>query len=199
MTPLIYKNTTFSEQSQQYCMKKLFCPVLLLAALGAVSVQAADVAGLQISLIPDVALEDTATVIHGLTIDLLCGENQQIGITLGGYHLMTDESEGFAWGVVNYADSYTGVNWGLVNLTQHKFSGWQDGLINYAGVEFTGLQSGIINIAGHSRGLQWGVFNYADTLDGLQIGVLNIATDNRWFNRVPNQFGAAVPFVNWSF
>ena len=178
-------------------MKKLFSLVLI--AAGVSVAQAGDTAGLQISLIPDVAIQDTSTTIHGLTIDLICGQNQQIGITLGLYNLMTDESEGFCWGAVNYADTYTGVNWGLVNLTQQKFFGWQDGLINYAAVEFTGLQSGVINVAGHARGLQFGVFNYTDKLDGLQIGVLNIATDNRWFNRFPNQFGAAVPFVNWSF
>lgn len=178
-------------------MKKLL--VTLLACAAVPQLHAADTAGLQISLMPDLALQDQGTPIHGLTLNIICGLNPQQGLTFGLWNSMSDESAGFSWGLVNYADTYTGVHWGLLNLTQKDFSGWQDGVINYTARDFTGLQSGVINVAGHCTGLQFGVFNYSDKLTGLQIGALNITAQNHWFNHLPNQFAACFPIVNWSF
>jgi hypothetical protein len=182
-------------------MKKLFSLVLIVAA--AAKLQAGEAgageAGFQIAILPELAIQPADTTIHGLTLNFLCGENPEQGITLGFYNIMTGESAGFTWGAVNCADSYRGVNIGLLNLTQENFSGWQDGLINYTGKQFCGFQSGVINVAGHFRGLQFGVFNYAEKLTGVQIGVLSIAAENRWFNQFPREFAPAIPFVNWSF
>lgn len=177
-------------------MKKLLSIALILAAM--TKMQAGD-AGLQISLIPSIALERPDATIHGLSLNLLCGQNRQQGLTFGFYNIITGDSSGFAYGAINYSDSYTGVQWGILNLTQNKFTGWQFGGVNYAGMEFKGLQSGIINIADHCTGLQLGVFNYTDSLKGLQIGALNIASQNPWFSNVPNQFAPVWPVVNWSF
>lgn len=177
-------------------MKRLFSLVVLVAAGS--RLQAGD-AGFQLSLVPGAAIEPTGTTIHGLTLNLICGQNPDQGITLGFYNLISDESAGFSWGAVNYGDSYRGAQIGLVNLTQKNFCGWQDGLINYTAKEFSGFQSGVINVAGHCRGLQFGVFNYAEKLNGVQIGVFNIAADTRWFNQFPREVAPAIPLVNWSF
>lgn len=167
--------------------------------VAAVSKLPAGEAGLQIALVPELAIQPAGTAIHGLTLNLFCGQNPDQGITLGFYNIISAESAGFSWGAVNYGDSYRGVQIGLVNLTQENFCGWQDGLINYTGKAFHGFQSGVVNVAGHCRGLQFGVFNYAEKLDGVQIGVLSIAAETPWFNQFPRQFAPAIPFVNWSF
>ncbi len=177
-------------------MKKLFSVALLLTAM--TKMQAGD-AGLQLSLIPSIALEGSETTIHGLTLNLLCGENPQQGVTLGFYNIITGDSAGFTFGTVNYSATYTGVQWGLLNLTKNNFTGWQFGGINYAGTEFKGLQSGIINVADHCTGLQLGVVNSTDSLKGLQIGALNITTQNRWFSGAARQLAPVWPVVNWSF
>lgn len=164
----------------------------------AASLQAGD-AGLQISLIPDIALQPTTATIHGLSLNLLCGENEQHGVTLGVVNLMTGNSSGFSWGLVNKSDSYTGFHLGVLNVCSENFCGWQDGGFNYTGREFRGFQSGIINYAGDCKGLQLGLVNCTEKLHGLQAGVLNISTQNRWFTEFPNELAAAFPIVNWSF
>jgi len=180
-------------------MKKLLHLALIAAAVSTVTKLSAEDAGFQFSVVPGFAIQPVGTTIHGLTINFICGQNQEQGITLGAWNILSDESSGFSWGAVNYGESYRGVQIGLLNLTQANFSGWQDGLINYTAKDFCGFQSGLINVTGHCRGLQFGVYNYTEKLNGLQIGVINIANENRWFNQFPRQFAPAIPFVNWSF
>jgi hypothetical protein len=48
------------------------------------------------------------------------------------------------------------------------------GVVNYA-ERFKGLQFGVLNVAGdYGNGLQLGVFNCAKSYSGVQFGVLNI-------------------------
>ena len=178
-------------------MKKILSLIVIAAAAWRVQAQEA---GFQIALLPEFAIQDQDTLIHGATWNIICGENPQEGVTLGFYNIITGDSRGFSWGAVNYSsDTYTGVHWGLLNWTDEKFTGWQSGLINYTGSQFTGFQWGAINVAHSCRGFQLGVFNYAHKLNGLQIGALNIVAENHWFTAVPRQWTAAWPVVNWSF
>ena len=65
---------------------------------------------------------------------------------------------------------------------------------------FTGLQYGVVNLSkAQTKGLQLGLVNYAAKLDGLQIGLVNIAADNPAFKDLPDKLSPGFPIVNWSF
>lgn len=98
-----------------------------------------------------------------------------------------------------YAESYKGVQCGLVNVTKTSFVGWQNEWVNYSRGTCTGLQTGLVNIAEEFKGLQWGTINYADNLKGVQIGLLNIAANNPWFAGFPSKLAPGFPILNWSF
>ena len=75
------------------------------------------------------------------------GENPQHGVAIGFINGSTGDSGGFTWGLANYADSYHGVEWAVVNYSKTSFVGWQGGLINYSQGTFSGFQSGLVNLS----------------------------------------------------
>jgi hypothetical protein len=172
---------------------------LILSALvvGTSGLQA-DESVFQASLTPDIAIHSRTTHINGLSLNIW-GENPQYSLNIGFVNGSTGNSQGLTWGLVNYADSYTGVAWGIVNVSREKFFGWQYGAINISQGTFTGLQSGWINLAQEFHGLQWGVVNYAENLQGVQVGLVNIVRNNPWFSELPEKFATGFPIVNWSF
>lgn len=172
---------------------------LITVLLASESLQAGGVAGFQLALIPDVALHSPRTTIHGVSLNLLCGQNQQQGVTCGLVNLTTECSAGFCLGAINVADSFAGFQCGAIDISKNGFSGFQLGAFNYAKGEVKGLQVGVINIADSLQGLQVGAFNYSDRLRGFQIGAANIATHNPWFVGLPGSLSAAFPVINWSF
>ncbi len=177
-------------------MKKLLTIAML--AFGAVLSHAED-SVFQLSLTPDIALHPKTTTIRGVSLSIW-GENPQHGLTLGVVNGSTGDSSGFSWGwAVNYAESYTGVQWALVNVSKTSFVGWQHGAVNYSQGTFKGLQSGFVNIAQDTTGLQLGALNYTETLHGMQIGFINVVKSNPWFNQFPDKLATAFPIVNWSF
>lgn len=176
-------------------MKKLLVITALMA--GVAGLQAEQTA-FQASLTPDIALHSKTTQINGLCLSVW-GENPQQALALGFVNGSTGESEGLTWSIYNYADSYTGVAWGFLNVSHTKFVGWQDGILNYSEGYFKGLQSGFVNVSQEFHGVQWGLVNYAENLSGVQIGFANIARNNPWFNEFPNKLATGFPFVNWSF
>jgi hypothetical protein len=176
-------------------MKKL---LILTTLAGSTIVSQADESVFQASLTPDIAIHSRTTQINGLALNIW-GENPQYSLNIGFVNGSTGDSQGLAWGLVNYADSYTGVAWGWVNISREKFFGWQYGAINYSQGTFTGLQSGWINVAQDIHGLQWGMVNYAENLHGVQVGLVNVALNNPWFKELPDKFATGFPIVNWSF
>jgi len=176
-------------------MKKL----LILSALvaGTSGLQAGEPVS-QASLTPDIAIHSRTTQVNGLSLNIW-GENPQYSLNIGFVNGSTGDSKGLAWGLANYADSYTGVAWGVVNFSREKFFGWQHGVVNFSQGTFTGLQTGCINVAQEFHGLQWGVVNYAENLQGVQVGLVNIARNNPWFSELPDKFATGFPIVNWSF
>lgn len=176
-------------------MKKLFLlATLLTSSLG---LQAED-AGFQASLTPDIAVQSRTTRINGLALSIY-GENPQSALALGFVNGSTGGSEGLSWGLVNYADDYTGVAWGFANISQQRFYGWENGVVNYSQGSGTGLQTGVVNITQKFHGLQTGFVNYSENLQGLQLGFVNIARNNPWFTELPDKLATGFPFVNWSF
>jgi len=161
----------------------------------------------QASLTPDIAIYDRNVPISGLTLSIW-GENPQTGLAVGLVNGSTGQSAGLSVGFVNYAESYKGLQWGLVNYTKQDFSGWQGGpffgllvsAVNYTGGTMTGFQCGVVNYAGKMTGLQLGLVNYAASVDsGVQIGLVNLIPENRWFSGLPDELAPCMVFVNWRF
>jgi hypothetical protein len=183
-------------------MKKLLIITAALVA-SAAGLQAEE-HGFQASLTPDIAVHPKTDQINGLSLSIW-GENPQSGVALGLVNGSTGESEGFTWSFFNYADSYTGVAWGLVNYSQTSFVGWQGGvffcpcLVNVSAGTFTGFQEGIVNVAQEFHGFQLALVNYTENLHGVQVGVVNIALNNPWFKEFPDKLATGFPIVNWSF
>jgi hypothetical protein len=177
-------------------MKTKLIIVTLLA--GAVGIYAQDTSPIQFSLTPDIAVQSGTTTINGLSLNIW-GENPQHSLTLGIVNGSTGDSTGFSWGIVNYDDSYKGVQWGIVNVSREEFVGWQRGFVNISSGTFTGYQSGFVNVSENMTGFQFGLVNYADQLNGLQIGLVNLAMNNPWFTEFPDKLATGFPIVNWSF
>lgn len=155
---------------------------------------------IQLSLTPDIAIHDRSVMIEGLTLSVW-GENPQRALSLGIVNGSTGESVGFSFGLLlNYSESYKGVQWAPVNYTKQDFFGWQHGFINYTDQRVKGVQTGWLNYAGRLKGLQLGLFNYAETAEtGFQIGIINVIRENRWFRDFPDSVAPGMVFVNWRF
>lgn len=176
-------------------MKKLL--TLSVVLLGALAVNADS--PFQASLTPNIAIHSRDTFIRGVSLNIW-GENPQKSLTLGFINGSTGESGGFSWGLVNYDDSYNGVQWGLANFSRESFVGWQKGIVNWSQGSFDGFQSGVVNYGEKVHGLQLGVVNYSENLrSGVQIGFINVVANNGWFNQFPDKLATAFPIVNWSF
>jgi hypothetical protein len=117
--------------------------------------------------------------IGGLRINFIYGKNVKM--------------TGFDWGLVNAVGSggCSGVEWGLVNMCEGNFVGWQSGLVNLGNQNVEGFQWGWYNAGDHVSGFQLGLVNSAQTMKGLQIGLVNII-------KTGGQF-PVFPIANWSF
>ena len=149
-------------------MKKTFLALLgCLIATGSY----AETEGFQMSLIPDVAIHSKTTYIKGASINVW-GENPQDAFALGVVNGSTGNSSGFSLGlIVNYADSYNG------------------------------LQIAPVNYASRLHGLQLGFVNMAMTAEaGVQIGLINIMSQTEeWFSNFPDEVAPGMVFVNWRY
>lgn len=181
-----------------------------IAVLGAglIGFAQAQTESFQASLTPDHAMHDRHTRIEGMTLSIW-GENPQTALSIGFVNGSTENSSGLSLGLLNYADSYSGAQWSLVNFNQGDFSGWQGGMafglvgsvLNYTGGNMRGLQTGLINLAGGFSGVQFGLVNYAQQAEsGLQIGLVNlIGNTEYWFADWPHEIGPGMILVNWKF
>lgn len=177
-------------------MKKLVVLAVLVAATFAVR---AEETAFQLSLTPDIALHSTFTKVRGVSLGIW-SENPQNSLTLGIVNGSREQSSGLSLALgVNYTETYTGVQLGMVNVSKSSFLGWQGAAINYSQGQFEGLQTAFINVAQDVHGVQFGGLNYTEKLRGVQIGFLNIVRDNGWFDQFPEKLATAFPFVNWSF
>lgn len=162
----------------------------------------------QASFVPEGAMYPREQRIEGMTLSIW-GENPQSAFALGFVNGSTGQSSGMSLGLLNYAESYTGVHWGFVNLTEKDFYGWQGGpalgfvgsAVNYVGGEMQGFQSGVVNLAGRLGGAQLGLINYAQYADrSLQIGLINVISQNSgWFTNWPDEVAPGMILVNWRY
>lgn len=181
-------------------MKKVIFITCLGIIMAAASLAMAESKPIQLSLTPDIAIFDKSTKIEGLALSIW-GENPQTALALGFVNGSKGSSAGFSWSfLLNYADSYKGVQWAAVNYTKADFLGWQDGIVNYTESSMKGLQLGWVNYAGNLTGLQLGFVNYtAKAKTGVQIGVVNLLPENKWFTGLPGELAPGMIFVNWRF
>ena len=164
-------------------------------------------AGFQLSLVPEIAIQDRDTVINGVSIGVWNENpsskfNWQFGFVNG----TSGTSTGVQWFVLlptfyNYAENFTGAQIGWVNYTSDDFVGLQWGVVNITGGDFVGAQLGPVNIVkGSATGFQGGIVNYADSGENLfQLGLVNIIKDNEWFSDFPSDLSRGMVIVNWSF
>jgi hypothetical protein len=178
--------------------------VFLATVVGVATLNAAEEPFFQASLSPDAAIHAKTTQIGGICLSVW-GENPQSAFAFGIVNGSTGDSRGFTWSIYNYAESYTGVAWGLANYSKTSFVGWQGGifffpcLVNVSKEKFVGFQEALVNYAEDFHGFQLGLVNYAVKLHGVQIGVVNIALNNPWFKEFPDKLATGFPIVNWSF
>jgi len=197
------KNKTQQRKKEKRVMKKLL--TVLAGVIGVSSVMASE--PVQLSLTPNFAIYDRSERIEGVALSIW-GENPQSAFALGFVNGSTGDSVGLSVGLVNYADSYRGCQWGFVNYTEGDFTGWQGGPffgllvsgVNYTGGSMTGFQCGLVNYADKLNGLQVGFVNIADTAkSGVQIGIVNIMPENEWFSKLPDELAPGMILVNWHF
>lgn len=133
----------------------------------------------QLALFTPVQIFPETDAITGIRLNLLYGRNTSVS--------------GLDLGLINHTTTgaSVGLQYGLVNLVDSGFTGWQDSAVNLVRGDFKGLQTGLVNHAHYAEGLQLGLVNYAESMHGLQIGIANII---RRDGMLP-----FFPIVNWSF
>jgi hypothetical protein len=170
-------------------MRKVFLGLLGVVFFAGASMAAAT--PLKISLWgKKIALPPVENV-YGIEVGLASYSPVVRGIQYNVLLSKTDDMIGFQGAVVNRADQFTGLQTGILNLTNHggDFTGLQFGLMNRAKMfkglqlglffnkadeEMNGVQIGLINSATAFRGMQIGLVNSARDAKGVQIGLINI-------------------------
>ena len=128
--------------------------------------------------------------VHGVQLGIV-NWNQNGSVVWG------KRSIGAQLGIVNYSDTFCGVQSGYVNVSGSTFTGVQHSFFNNAN-DVEGLQCGAwlilgVNMAyGNVTGCQIGIVNYANTMvKGLQIGLVNVIANNGW--------APVLPIINGNF
>lgn len=94
---------------------------------------------------------------------------------------------GLQLGVVDYCNSFHGIQFGGLNWNNTTSHGWQTAVANADQEEFTGFSAGAINYSLRLVGCQVGLVNFADSMTGVQIGVVNAVQRAR---------GVQIGFIN---
>jgi hypothetical protein len=161
-------------------MRKSLLVAMILLSIASLSIPAiAEDRPIQLALIAPVQIFPESYSITGIRLNLIYGKNASVS--------------GLDVGLINHTTSgkSLGIGWGIVNLTDANFTGFQSGWVNFVKGDFEGLQYGFVNHAHYANGLQLGFVNHADRLKGIQIGLINIIQQGGEF--------PIFPIVNWSF
>ena len=146
-----------------------------------------DFTGLDIGVIDNTRKDFTGLAVGGIN----CAGDRLYGAQVGlvnwngnGDTAWERRSIGAQVGILNYSDTFCGLQDGYVNISGNSFTGLQTSLVNCAH-DMYGLQCGFyfifgVNVAsGSLHGCQIGLVNYADTVEsGCQIGIINIISHN---------------------
>ncbi len=139
----------------------------------------------------DFGIGSAAEHVSGVQFDFIYAnaKNDFDGVQWAWIYAVTPEFKGWQGALFAQADTFTGLQSGLVTWTKQDFTGVQWGGVNLAD-SFTGVQLGFVNYAKSVNGLQFGFVNYTENIYGLQLGLANIAK---------NGFLPAMIFVNGRF
>ena len=150
--------------------------------------------GIDIGIVDHTGLDFTGLVLGGVNIADGRLYGGQLGlVNWNGHHdrKWGRRSIGAQVGIFNYADTFCGLQDGIVNVTSRSFAGLQSSFLNSTR-DLTGLQCGAyfllgVNMAsGGIHGCQIGLVNYAERVDsGLQIGLVNIISEEGWLPVLP--------------
>jgi len=156
--------------------------------------------GLDIGIVDYTAKDFTGIAIGGVNIaggQLYGGQIGLVNWNSNGATEWARRSSGAQIGLLNYGNTFTGLQEGVANIANGTFMGLQSGFLNCAH-NVSGLQCGYwfllgVNMAsGNLRGGQIGLVNYANKVEaGLQIGLINIIERNGW--------APVLPIVNGHF
>ena len=118
-----------------------------------------------------------ARFLRGLQVGGLNHVALGTGLQVGILNVAEERFTGLAAGFVNdYQHTEYALQVGLLNRLQQPSSGLTLGPANWTG-DYRGLQAGLANLGGEVRGLQVGLFNRAGSARGLQVGLFNAARD----------------------
>ncbi|MBR2837677.1 MAG: hypothetical protein IKE55_02735 [Kiritimatiellae bacterium] len=151
-------------------------------------------AGLDISVVGYAGGDFTGLSVGGVNVAAgrMCGG--QVGLvnwSNSGEMSWSGRSVGAQVGALNYADTFCGLQDGIVNVSETSFAGLESAFVNCAsdvyGVQCgTWLVFGFNFAAGGVRGCQLGLLNYANRMEsGVQIGIVNIIANNGWLPVLP--------------
>lgn len=162
--------------------------------------QCDDFAGLDIGLVGCATGDFNGLSIGGANIVSRWLVGLQVGVV--NWNSNGDESSarrsiGVQYGLLNYADSFLGLQDAWINISSGNMSGLQYGFLNCA-ADVHGVQCGALLVAGVNiasgsvSGCQIGIVNYAGrTESGLQIGIVNVIARGGFF--------PVLPILNGSF
>jgi len=185
-------------QHRKDCMlKKLAFTSLVMVIMTGTAIASKPI---QLSLTPDIAVFSRTERIQGLSLSIW-GENPQSSLALGIVNGFAGMSKGFALGFLNYADRYKGFQFGAVNYMKSSMHGCHLGFVNYVESSARGIQVGAFNYASQFNGVQLGVINYVKSTETkcLQIGIFNLISQNRWFEKIPDEGAPGMLLINWRF
>ena len=155
---------------------------------GVVSLETAQMAGVQ-----GAAFTWTVESVYGIQAAAIANvvDGNVFGLQGASVNVDWCDAWGIQVGVVDYCNSFHGVqvggfNWNntsshgwqtaVANADQEEFAGLSLGAVNYA-LRLTGCQLGVVNVADSVTGVQIGVFNAVQRMHGVQIGAVNIISD----------------------
>ena len=129
-----------------------------------------------------------ARFLHGLQVGGLNHVALGTGLQLGVINVAEERFTGLAAGFVNdYQHTDVALQAALLNRLQKPSSGLTAGLINWTG-DYRGLQAGLANVCGDVRGAQLGLVNQAEAARGLQLGL---------FNTTRQLYGVQIGLINF--
>jgi len=141
----------------------MFKRILGITAAGilmAAAVAHADPKPIQLALTPEIELVPADESIKGLRLNIY-GENKDVmGLSLGFVNKSTGNTSGVELGLVDLTEGeFHGWQYGWAYAkTEGRFIGLQNGIVTYTGGNFTGLQYGLVDTtAGNYKGVQVGL------------------------------------------
>ena len=148
---------------------------------------------------PELSWQPGTTRINGF-VEGLWTENPQSALSVSLFNGSTGDSRGLAiGGIVNYSESYAGLQIAPLNTVYDEFVGLQVGVFNYVQECASGVQLGCYNVSKDMTGLQVGIMNVASNLYGVQIGLVNLNVSNAFLTKLPGELSPGMILLNWKF